>query len=63
MPSCKQPYHPLAGITAPGFFKMIKMSSALLVKESAANAAKLYQSVKEVEAKMQEEEEKTSPSK
>jgi hypothetical protein len=49
-------------VSAPGFFKMVKMSPAVPVKESAANAAKLYQSVKEAEAKMKEKE-KTSPGK
>ena len=39
-------------VAVPGFFKKVKMSPAVPVKEAAANAAKLYQSVKEAEAKM-----------
>ena len=43
-------------VTVPGFFKKVKMSPAVPVKESAANAAKLYKSVKEAEAKMKEKQ-------
>lgn len=39
-------------VTAPGFFKKIKMLPALPVKDAAASAAKLYQSVKEAEITM-----------
>ena len=43
-------------VAAPGFFKKVKMSPAVPVKEAAANAAKLYQLVKEAEAKMKQKE-------
>ena len=41
-------------VSAPGFFKKVKLSPAMPIKDAAANAAKLYQSVKEAEAKMKE---------
>jgi hypothetical protein len=42
-------------VAAPGFFKKVKMSTAMPVKDAAASAAKLYQSIKETEAKMAEQ--------
>jgi len=41
-------------VSAPGFFKKIKVSPAMPVKDAAANAARLYQSVKAAEEKMKE---------
>jgi hypothetical protein len=38
-----------------GFFKTVKMSPALTVPDASALGAKIYQSVKEAEAKMQEQ--------
>lgn len=42
-------------MAAPGFFKKVKMSPAMPVKESAGLGAKLYKSIKEAEAKMAEQ--------
>ena len=42
-------------IAAPGFFKKVKMSPAMPVKESAGLGVKLYKSIKEAEAKMAEQ--------
>ena len=41
-------------ISAPGFFKKVKLSPAMPVKEASASAAELYQSVQEAEARMKE---------
>jgi len=49
-------------VAAPGFFKKVKMSPAMPVKEYAALGAKLYKSVMEAEAKMKEQQ-KAAPSK
>ena len=42
-------------MAAPGFFKKVKMSPAMPVKESAGLGVKLYKSIKEAEAKMAEQ--------
>lgn len=41
-------------IAGTGFFKTIKVSPAMPVKDAAGNAAKLYKSIKEIEAKIKE---------
>ena len=41
-------------VAAPGFFKKVKMSPAMPVKESVALGAKLYKSIKEAEAQMKQ---------
>jgi len=43
-------------VAAPGFFKKVKMSPAMPVKESVALGAKLYKSIKEAEAQMKQKE-------
>lgn len=43
-------------VAAPGFFKKVKMSPAMPVKEAAAQGAQLYKAVKEAEAKMAEKQ-------
>ena len=45
----------LWSVAVPGFFKKVKLSPAMPVKDAAANAARLYKSIKEVEAKMAEQ--------
>ena len=49
-------------VAAPGFFKKVKMSPAMPVKDAAASGARLYQSIKEAEAKMKEKA-KAAPNK
>lgn len=39
-------------LAVPGFFKKAKLSPAMPVKEAAASAAKLFQSIKKAEAEM-----------
>jgi hypothetical protein len=42
-------------VAAPGFFKKVKMSPAMPVKNAAAQGAQLFKAVKEAEAKMLEQ--------
>lgn len=46
-------------VAAPGFFKKVKMSPAMPVKESVGLGVKLYKSIKEAEA-MMEQQKKTA---
>jgi hypothetical protein len=47
-------------VAVPGFFKKVKMSPAMPVKESAGLGVKLYKSIKEAEAKMAEQKKAAS---
>jgi len=46
----------LWSVAVPGFFQKVKLSPAMPVKDAAANAARLYKSVKQAEAQMKQKE-------